>query len=82
MRESSDGRDTVFPWGDASDALQGQPAYAVGCKVFGAVNKRAGTVTRVSDVVAPLVCIRWDGETDEVIYPMNAATLRRAWPWE
>lgn len=94
MRQGSDGRGSMPPRGDASDAGnvesggQGaQPAsvsssYAVGDKVFGAIDGCPGRVTSVSDVVAPLVCVRWDGEKDDVIYPVDTVMIRKAWPWE
>lgn len=92
MRESSERRDTVFPWGDTPDtgAKPGElvpiepevPPFAVGNIVISVADNARGTVTRTSDVVAPLVCVLWSGDKEDVIYPANTEAFRRAWPWE
>lgn len=80
MRESSDGRGSMPPWGDASPSLQGQPAYAVGDRVCGAIDGIAGTV-----VAARGDCfeVRWtDGTSFDVVYPVETTLVRKAMPWE
>lgn len=79
MRQSGDGRGAVQPWGDAP----GTPAYAVGERVFGAIDGCPGIVVGVSNVVAPLVSVEWsDGGKEAVIYPIDTIMIRKAWPWE
>jgi hypothetical protein len=73
MRESSDGRRTV---------PLGSDAYAVGETVVSVVDGERGTVTAISTVVAPLVNVRWQNAMGDVIYPMDATAIRKAWPWE
>lgn len=60
------------------------PTWFQGQRVFGAIDGCPGTVTAVSNVVAPLVCVVWDGQDalGAVIYPQNTILIRRAWPWE
>lgn len=68
MRESSNGRGTVFPWWDASTFVE--PAvtapFAVGDAVISVGDNARGTVTRTSDVVSSLVCVLWSGDKEDV----------------
>lgn len=80
MREDSSGRGTVFPWGEPP-ATEPIP-YAPGEVVISVGDNARGTVTRTSDVVAPLVCVLWDGDKEDVIYPANTEVFRRLYPWE
>jgi hypothetical protein len=66
-------------WGDASDALPGQPAYAVGDVVYSGTSPNAGTVVSV-DAAAATLGIDWGG--GPIVYPIDAPYLRKAFPWE
>jgi hypothetical protein len=59
------------------------PTYAVGERVFGAIDGCPGTVVSVSTVVAPVFSVVWStGRGEEIIYPMDTIMIRKAWPWE
>lgn len=61
----------------------GPARFAVGERVFGAIDGCPGTVVHVSNVVAALVSVVWDGgDKEAVIYPMDTIMIRKAWPWE
>lgn len=66
--------------GDAPDT----PAYAVGERVFGAIDGCPGIVVSVSNVVAPLVVVQWAdaNAVGDVIYPADTIMIRKAYPWE
>jgi hypothetical protein len=83
MRESSDGRDTVFPWSDAPTALPGPCPYAVGDVVYSGKNPEPGTVVSV-DATAGTFAIIWRNTADfgAIVYPIDASYLRKAFPWE
>lgn len=75
MRETGNGWEALPTRGDA---------YAVGERVFGAIDGLPGTVVSVSHVVAPLVVVQWADENavGDVIYPQDTILIRKAWPWE
>lgn len=75
MWEDGNGREALLFRGDA---------YAVGERVFGAIDGLPGTVVGVSNVVAPLVTVQWADENavGDVIYPADTILIRKAWPWE
>lgn len=81
MRESGSGRGAVPIWGNTQPP-QTTPAYAVGERVFGAIDDCPGTVVHVSNVVAALVSVEWSDGKEAVIYPANTIMIRKAWPWE
>lgn len=95
MRESSERRDTVFPWGHAPDtgAKPGElvpiePAptpYAVGDAICNNYRPPSfGTVISV-DAAGGTMAVEWDdGEAryGAITYPIDATFLRKAWPWE
>ena len=72
MRQSSDGRDTMQTRGDA---------YAVGERVFGAIDGCPGEVVSVGDST---FTVDWTdaGGADAVVYPKDTIMVRRAFPWE
>lgn len=78
MWEDDAGRDTVQIWGDAPEP----PAYAVGERVFGAIDGCPGTVAGFSNVVAALVSVEWSDGKEAVIYPADTIMIRKAFPWE
>ena len=73
MRKSNDRRNTLPLGGNT---------YAIGETVFSVVDGARGKVSRTSTVVAPLVCVLWNGAAEDVIYPMDTQIIRKAWPWE
>ena len=79
MREGGGGRNTVPPRGDASAPLQGQPAFAVGERVYSGDSPQPGTVLSV-DAAEGTLGVDW-GE-GPIVYPIDAPYLRKAWPWE
>jgi hypothetical protein len=81
MRESGDGRNTVFPWGDAPAPLQGQPAFAVGDTVYSGNSPEPGTVVSVDEAEATMG-VKWRDVGGAIIYPLDAEYLRKAYPWE
>jgi hypothetical protein len=84
MRKSSDGRNTVFPWSNAPADVSRQDAcpYAVGDTVFNSyVPPSRGTVVSV-DAGAGTVSLDWHEGYGAIVYPMDAAYLRKAMPWE
>lgn len=78
MRESGSGRGAVPPWSDAPEI----PPYAVGERVFGAIDGCPGTVVHVSNVIAALVSVEWSDGKEAVIYPAETSMIRKAFPWE
>lgn len=74
----------MYPWGDTFEfdiQAHETPKYAVGDVLFSGDCR--GTVTQVSTVVGRLISVVWsDGDGGEIIYPMDAAYLRKALPWE
>lgn len=82
MRQSSDGRLEMPPWGDTPAGKPVAPAYAVGERVYGAIDGCPGTVASVSTVVAPIFSVVWSTGDGEIIYPMDTIMVRKAWPWE
>lgn len=78
MRESGDGRGTVFPWGDARTAAP----YAVGDVVYSDASR--GTVVSV-DPEHRTISVVWDDAKDKygpITYPDDNDYLRRRFPWE
>ena len=78
MRESGDGRSTVFPWGDARTVAP----YAVGDVVYSGADR--GTVVSV-DGEHGTISVVWDdseGKHGPIIYPADADYLRGKYPWE
>lgn len=72
----------MFPWGDTRTETDPhhECTYAVGDAVYSG-NCR-GTVTQVSTVVGRLISVVWSDGDGEIIYPMDALYLRKAFPWE
>lgn len=71
MWKGSDGRDTLPTGGDT---------YAIGEKVFGAIDGVPGTVVAVADT---RISVEWsDGTIGPVVYPEDTYMIRKAWPWE
>ena len=71
----------MFPWSNPQRAETAR--FSVGDRVASDNGKSAGTVTQVSVVVAPIMAIVWDdGDGGEIIYPLDAPYIRRAYPWE
>lgn len=76
MRQEGSGRDTVLPGGNP---------YTAGECVFATYYGCAGTVVAVSNVISPLIVVRWGNQKDamgDIIYPADTPLVRRAWPWE
>lgn len=80
MRQSGDGRSTVFPWSDASTPLSGQSAYAVGDVVYSGQSR--GSVVSLDAEHATISVVWEDGDGGAIIYPTDATYLRRKYPWE
>lgn len=68
MRENSNGRDNV-------------PAWRVSQRVYGAIDGVPGTVVYV-DATAGIFTVKWTDGTTPVVYPMETAMVRGAYPWE
>ena len=85
MRESSDGRDTVLPWGDAPADISGQDAcrFAVGDTVYSGNSPEPGHVVSVDPREATMGIVWSDvNGGGAIIYPIDASYLRKAFPWE
>jgi hypothetical protein len=78
MRQGSDGRAEVFPWGNAPAAPE--PArFAVGDAVYSGAWR--GDVVSVDADEATMGIVWMDGD-GPIIYPLDATYLRKALPWE
>jgi hypothetical protein len=77
MRESSDGRGPMPPWGDAPAA----PAFAVGDTIYSGNSPEPGTVVSV-DAAEATMGVKWRDVGGAIIYPLDATYLRKAYPWE
>lgn len=83
MRESGDGRSTVFPWGDACPA---EPLpYVKGDAIANNYKPPSyGTVVSV-DAEHGTISVEWDdaeGSYGAITYPADASYLRKLYPWE
>lgn len=69
----------MFPWSNAPADEHHTPAYAVGAKVLSGSFR--GTVVSVDEATMGVV---WDDSDDgkPITYPVDAAYLRAAMPWE
>lgn len=77
MRQGSDGRGTVFPWGYAHGPFWTalEIVYSGNCR---------GTVVSV-DTASATMAVLWDdngGRYGEITYPLDADYLRKGMPWE
>lgn len=78
MRQSSDGRNTVFPWCDTPGAA----AYAVGDAVRNDYKPPScGAVVSV-DTGAGTMEVKWSDGSYAITYPLDAGYLRKKYPWE
>lgn len=68
-------------WSDAPDALPGQPAFAVGDIIFSGSSPEPGTVVAV-DADQVTMAVKWRDVGGPILYPLDAAFLRKAMPWE
>lgn len=68
MRQSSDRRDTLSPWGDARE-------------VISLVDGERGTVISV-DAAGGTITVQWRDGPFPVVYPDDTRELRKVFPWE
>ena len=56
-------------------------SYAPGERVYGAIDGCPGTVVSVDDKFNTFI-VQWDGNDFPVVYPVDTAMVRSAFPWE